>query len=144
MVPLPFASRRIGPIAIYPPQEEVERLFAPLGQVVSVRTAREIHVLAAITALMAPYYTLLNELVNWCGSYGVEELPAKAYTTALFSAMTQLVEDAQEGRLARMAETMTPGGLNHMTKQYLLAHNAFKPWVESLEPVMERLEGGEL
>jgi pyrroline-5-carboxylate reductase len=141
MVPLPFAARRIGPIAIYPPQSEVERIFAPLGQIVSVETAREIHVLAAITALMAPYYTLLHELVTWCGSYGVDELSAKAYTTSLFSAMNQLADDAEEGRLARMAEIMTPGGLNYMAKQYLLTKNAFNPWAEALDPVMDRLEG---
>jgi len=139
MVPLPFAARHLGPIVIYPNTEELKQLMTPLGQVVVAQTPHEVHVLQAITALMAPFDTLLDEIVSWAGANGVEEMPAKAYTAAFFGAICQQVAEASAGRLHELANEMTPGGLNAMAKDYINKHNAFKPWVEALDPVMERL-----
>ena len=54
MVPLPFAAKRIGPIAIYPHDREVANLFKPLGEII-VDEVKQIEALAAITALMSSY-----------------------------------------------------------------------------------------
>ncbi|MCL1874081.1 MAG: NAD(P)-binding domain-containing protein [Clostridiales bacterium] len=139
MVPLPFVARHLGPIVIYPHLEELARLMAPLGQVVAAQTPHEVHVLQAITALMAPFDTLLAEIVCWAGANGVEEMPAKAYTVAFFGAICQQVAEVPSGRLRELADEMTPGGLNAMAKDHINQHNAFKPWVAALDPVMERL-----
>ncbi|KUO71880.1 MAG: hypothetical protein APF77_07150 [Clostridia bacterium BRH_c25] len=65
MVPLPFAAKRIGPIAIYPNNKDVSDLFAPIGEIMGVDDVKRIEALAAITGLTSSYYTLLLEIVKW-------------------------------------------------------------------------------
>lgn len=140
MVPLPFVAQHLGPIAIYPPHPEVQQMFAVLGQIIAVDNARDIHVLGAITALMAPFYTLLAQIVAWGGGYGLEEATVQAYSSGFFAALAQLAAQATPEALRRLADEMTPGGLNDMAKTYLSQHNAFALWTQALEPVMQRLE----
>jgi len=140
MVPLPYVAQRIGPIALYPPNREVTELVAPLGQIVAVESAQEIKVLAAITALMAPYYTLLQQIVAWSGGEGLEEMPAKTYTAAFFGALSHLALAAEPGGLLMLSQEMTPGGLNEMAKNYIEAQHGFGCWVEALDPVLKRLQ----
>ncbi len=52
MVPLPFAAKRIGPIAIYPNDRDVAEIFAPLGEIIGVDDVKRIEALAAITGLV--------------------------------------------------------------------------------------------
>jgi hypothetical protein len=89
---------------------------------------------------MAPFDTLLDHIVRWAGENGVEEMSAKAYTTAFFDAICRQVAQAPAGRLHELANEMTPGGLNAMAKEHIGRHEAFSVWVEALNPVMERLE----
>ena len=138
-VPLPFVAKHLGPIVIYPQSDELVRLMSPLGQVVVANTPHEVHVFQAITSFMAPFDTLLDEIVRWAGENGVEEMAAKAYTTAFFGAICQQVAQAPEGRLHELANEMTPGGINAMAKDYISRNNAFSVWIEALNPVMERL-----
>ena len=139
MVPLPFAAQHLGPIVIYPHSEELFNLMSPLGQIVVAKNPHEVHVLQSITALMAPFDTLLDEIVRWAGDNGVEEMPAKAFTTAFFGAICQQVAQAPAGRLGELANEMTPGGLNAMAKESIGRNQGFSLWSEALKPVIERL-----
>lgn len=140
MVPLPFVAQHIGPIVIYPHSEELIGLISPLGQVIVVNSPHEVHVLQAITALMAPFDTLMDHIVQWADQNGVDEMSAKAYTAAFLGAICQQVAQAPAGRLHELSNEMTPGGLNAMAKEYIGHRNAFTAWIDALNPVMERLE----
>ena len=139
MVPLPFVAQHLGPIVIFPQSEELYNLMSPLGQIVVAKSLHEVHVLQSITALMAPFDTLLDEIVRWAGDNGVEEMSAKAFTTAFFGAICQQVAQVQAGRLSELANEMTPGGLNAMAKESIGRNQGFSLWVEALKPVIERL-----
>ena len=139
IVPLPFVAQHLGPIVIYPQSEELYDLMAPLGQIVVAENLHEVHVLQSITALMAPFDTLLDVIVRWAGDNGVEEMAAKAYTTAFFGAICQQVAQAPAGRLSELANEMTPGGLNAMAKEFIGKNQGFNIWAEALKPVIERL-----
>ena len=139
IVPLPFIAQHIGPIVIYPQSEELFNLLSSLGQIVVAKNPHEVHVLQSITALMAPFDTLLDEIVRWAGENGVEEMPAKAFTTAFFGAICQQVAQVPAGRLSELANEMTPGGLNAMAKEYISKNQGFNLWAEALKPVIERL-----
>ena len=139
IVPLPFVAQHLGPIVIYPHSEELYDLMSPLGQIVVAKNSHEVHVLQSITALMAPFDTLLDKIVRWAGENGVDEMPAKAFTTAFFGAICQQVSQVQAGRLSELADEMTPGGLNAMAKEYINKNQGFNLWPEALKPVIERL-----
>jgi len=139
MVPLPFASRRIGPIAIYPNDGDTGDLFAPLGEIVGVDDVRKIEALAAITALMSSYYNLLWELVKWGEREGLSRKESTDYTTAFFQALSFQARHSDESDLGRLAMEMTPGGLNEMALLSIKGEGGFEPWVRALDPVLARL-----
>ncbi|MEL7566044.1 MAG: NAD(P)-binding domain-containing protein [Dehalobacterium sp.] len=139
MVPLPFASRRIGPIAIYPKDRDTADLFAPLGEIVPVDDVKKIEALAAITALMSSYYNLLWEVVKWGEREGLSRKEATGYTTAFFEALSFQARHNNESDLGQLAMEMTPGGLNEMALLSIREQDGFEPWVRALDPVIRRL-----
>lgn len=139
MVPLPFASRRIGPIVIYPKDEDVANLFAPIGEIISVDEVEKVEALAAITALMSSYYQLLWEIVKWAKGKGLSEKESTDYTIAFFEALSIQAHHIEDMSLSSLSKEMTPGGLNEMALIKIKNENSFQPWIEALELVMKRL-----
>ena len=140
MVPLPVAAQRIGPIAIYPNDREVADLFQPLGEIIGVDDVNKIDALAAITALMSSYYTLLWEVVQWGEREGLSRQEATDYTTSFFEALSFQARHAGADDLGRLAQEMTPGGLNEMTLKFIRGQDGFSPWIRALDPVLARLK----
>lgn len=139
MVPLPFASKRIGPIAIFPNDKDVAELFAPIGSIVGVGDVGQIEALQAITGLVSSYYTLLLEIVRWAEGEGLSREEANNYTTALFKALSEQVCDAEADELERLAGEMTPGGINEMALTAIKEHGGFEAWIRALDPALARL-----
>jgi len=139
LVPLSFVAVRRGPIVLYPPLPEVEELIRPIGDVVAVDDRYHAAVLAAVTAYVASYFILTQQIVDWASSLGVPEDTAKDYTTRMFAALAGQGVDATPERLRELAEEMTPGGINYMVQKYIREKDAFAPWTEAMEAVMARL-----
>ncbi|KJS20150.1 MAG: hypothetical protein VR72_15665 [Clostridiaceae bacterium BRH_c20a] len=139
MVPLPFASRRVGPIVICPNDRDVVELFTPLGKIVALDDVKKMEGLLSITALMSSYYDLLWEIVKWSESNGISRKESIDYTTAFFEALSSQARHAKGGDIGGLAEEMTPGGLNEMALLAIREQNGFKPWLKSLDSVLERV-----
>ena len=140
IVPLPFIAQHLGPILIYPHSEELYDLMSPLGSIVVAKSTHEVIILQAITALMAPFDTLLDEIVCWAGDNGIEEMSAKSYTASFFGAICQQVAQAPAGRLSELANEMTPGGFNAMAKEFINKNQGFDLWIDALKKVVKRTE----
>lgn len=139
MVPLPFAAKRIGPIAIYPNDRDVAEIFAPLGEIIGVDDVKKIETLAAITGLISSCYTLLWEIVEWGGREGLSLKEATTYTAAIFEALSFHAHNSEEGELRRLAREMTPGGLNEMALLSIKEEGGFESWVRALDSILARL-----
>jgi len=139
IVPLSFVAQHFGPIVVYPQSDELIRLIAPLGEVVVAKSPHEVRVFQAITGLMASFDTLLDNIVCWAETHDVDEMSAKAYTSAFFGAICRQVAHAPAGRLHELANEMTPGGINAMAKKHLIEKQAINAWIEALNPIMKRL-----
>lgn len=137
IVPLSFISKRNGPIAIYPSNEDVISLMSKLGHVVVMDCVEKIESIAAITGLMTPYYTLLNNLVNWGCENNLTLEESKAYTSSFFEALSK---HAGENDLEILSKEMTPGGINEMALNHIEDKSGFEPWTDILEPIMTRLK----
>lgn len=140
MVPLSFAAKRRGPIAIYPDIKEVKELFAPLGEIVGLNYQTKIEALAAVTGLMSSYYVLLNEIVNWGESKGLTRNEAADYTTSFFEALSYNAHSLGEEGLKILSEEMTKGGLNEMALKDIVKEKGISSWINALEPIMDRLQ----
>lgn len=139
LVPLSFVAVRRGPIVLYPPLEEVIDLIQPIGDVVAVDDRYHAAVLAGITAYVASYFTLNQQIVDWAVGRGVPLDTAKDYTTRMFAALAGQAVDASPARLRELADEMTPGGINYMVRQEILAKDGFAVWTDAMKDVMKRL-----
>lgn len=139
LVPLSFIAVRRGPIILYPPLPEVVNLLEPIGDVVTVDDRYHAAVLAAITAYVASYFTLVQQMVDWAVSFGVPVEQAKDYITRMLVALAGQGMDASPERLRELAEEMTPGGINWMVKEYIQSKDGFRLWTDGMPEVMARL-----
>lgn len=137
MIPLSFISKRSGPIAIYPSNKEIEHIINKLGNIIPVDCVEKIESIAAITGLMAPYYSLLNNIVNWGSENNLSLNESKEYTTSFFEALSR---HAGGNNLDDLANEMTPGGINEMAYNHLKNVNGYQPWTQILEPIMMKLK----
>lgn len=141
VLPLPFISKRIGPLVIHPSCAEVEELLGPLGELVILETEEEMNVVRCITALMSPYYELVNSIVEWSQNNGMSEPAAKAYATSFFGALSVIAAGTEKGKLKELAEEMTPGGLNWQAVTQLQNHHAFELWQDAMDKILDRVTG---
>ena len=139
-VPLPYASRHVGPIALFPDDEIAREIFESLGTVIAVKQESQLESLTIITALMAPYYALLEKVVNWAVKEGVGHKQASDFTASMFSALSAMVEGLTDSNIDSLVqESMTPGGLNESAMKAITAMDGFNPWVFALDKVKEKI-----
>lgn len=140
-VPLPFASRRIGPIVLFGDDSVCEELLNILGTVIKVKNEKDLEVLASVTGLMVPYYGLVNEIVKWCITKGMDFKNALDYTCCMNEALSILMrEECGKDVEAYMSATATPGGLNELALNEIKKVSGYKIWVESLEKIGKRYD----
>lgn len=63
-------------------------LFAHVGQPVQLKDAAEMSVVTPVTALMAPYYQLLDSVTKWMTAGGVRQQAASVFVGSLFHALS--------------------------------------------------------
>jgi len=140
-VPLPFASRRFGPIILYGSDPVSEDLLSHIGSIVKVKTEKEMEILAVVTGLMVSYYGLVGEIVTWCMEKGLDFQSALEYTNRMNESLSILMRtECTEDIEAFLIENSTPGGTNEFALRYLREKHAFDPWKEAMEIIGKRYD----
>lgn len=138
-VPLPFASKRIGPIVLYGNDDIVESILSLVGTVIKVKEEKDLEVLASVTGLMVPYYGLVYKIVKWCMSKGMDFRSALDYTCCMNEALSILMrQECGEDVEAFMSATATPGGMNELAWKEIERVSGYNIWTEALEKVGKR------
>ncbi|SMC64764.1 pyrroline-5-carboxylate reductase [Desulfocicer vacuolatum DSM 3385] len=139
-VPLPCTAIHVGPIAVFPDHEVVSSLFDPLGTVIAVDEEAKLETLAIITALLAPYYAMVETVVNWGEKQGIDRKDAASYTASMFGALSVIAQSRADGDLATLKkECMTPGGLNALAMEIIDSKGGFENIIPALEAVKEKV-----
>lgn len=140
-VPLPAAARRSGPVLVYPHVEALVPLWRSLGTPVAAGSEDEFEVLWSLTALISPWYALLDDLQRWCLRHGARGDTAVAYLPALFECLSrQAAEAPGEGAFATLArEAQTPGGINEQAMRLVREAGAYAGVLAALDAVVARL-----
>ena len=139
MVPLPFAAMHIGPIAAYPYDEEIEELFAPLGQLIVMGKEAELSVISGLTGIMSAFYMLIHETAKFGAEQGLSPRTSLDYMTAFYEALSIKARAREDCDIYDLAYEMTPGGLNDMALKSMLSDDGYTPWINALRKVMDRL-----
>ena len=139
-LPLPSCAERLGPIVVYPGEPWAMAFFAPLGTPLAAAEERELNVLWALTALIAPYFALIAAGAGWAANAGVAAPTAGTYLATMFHALSTLAVRAPGGDFeALTAEAMTPGGLNQQALEEIRAAGGFEAFLAALDTILARL-----
>ncbi len=80
-LPLPPISLRKGPVPICPPSVKVKNFFNHLGIAVEISNEKLFTNFWCMTAMMAPYYEILDTLSKWLSSKGLKKVDTQKYIT---------------------------------------------------------------
>jgi pyrroline-5-carboxylate reductase len=141
VLPLPPVARRIGPIALSPPDPELEAWLATVGTVVAVADDHHFETVWSTSALIATFYELVSRAADWGVAQGLTRDAAERYAKSVFHAVAQPLADpgAKPAELAELAQTK--GGLNEQILRHLTQAGAFDEVGRALDAVLARLEG---
>jgi pyrroline-5-carboxylate reductase len=139
-VPLPPAAQHVGPIILYPGDPAVGALLGQIGELYTVLEENHISVLAAVTALMSPFFALLGETARWAEAAGVDRPIAHNYTASMFHALAYQALKMPETNFSDLAaEVATPGGLNEQALAVIREQSGYTAFLKALDAVAVRL-----
>jgi pyrroline-5-carboxylate reductase len=142
LAPLPSVARRLGPLILYPPVPEVAALLQGLGQLIQLQSESDLDALWAVTGLMAPYFGLLDEVVDWLTRQHLYVSQARPFVAALFEALAATAaERSGEGFDKLRAAHTTPGGLNEQAYRELKAAGWMNLFSQTLDLIKARTQG---
>ena len=126
---------------IYPPDPQVDDLFAALGTVFPVETEVEFDAMCAATATIASYYAFIDGVASWLARNGVPEAKARDYVARMFWGLTSTAVDAPERSFQSLAsDHATAGGINEQFLRHLVEHGLVESVSEGLDAVMQRIK----
>lgn len=142
LLPLPPVEQRLGPIAFFPADRNVEALLKPVGTTVPIASKHELLVIWTLTALIASYYGFISQAVDWAAQNGADPQAARTYATSMLHALSTIAaapDAAPPSVLALHAQTK--GGLNEQVVRELGAKGWFDAVASALDGIQKRLEG---
>lgn len=139
-VPLPCTAIHKGPIAIYPHHEGSAAFFRSLGTVIALDREAQLETLSIVTALMAPYYAFVEQVVAWAVGEGIQREKAASYTASMFEALSVIAGYAEGGNIDQLVTgCMTPGGLNEQAMATINARGGFGSLIAALDNVKQKI-----
>jgi len=140
-LPLPPIALRKGPIPICPANKKVKFFFNHLGTAVEISDEKLFTNFWCMTAMMAPYYEMLNTLSKWLSSRGLKKTDTQKYITSLFLAMSEdaLVNSKKDLKIL-IRNSQTPGGLNAQALNKLRKLGFYKLLNITADNILKRLK----
>ena len=140
-LPLPPIALRKGPVPICPANKKVKKFFNHLGAAVEISDEKLFTNFWCMTAMMAPYYEILNTLSKWLTSKGLKNADTQKYITSLFSAMSEYaVLNSKKDLKILIKNSQTPGGLNEQALNKLRKLGFYKLLNKTANNVLKILE----
>lgn len=138
LIPLPVIALHVGPVVLSPDVPEVRSLFNGCGDLVVLENEQDIPTLASASAVMSSYFALLNSVMDWTTSKGVDPERARGYLTSLFEALALEAKGVPIDHMAGMPEEHeTPGGLNEYVRLSLKNAGFFSEMQRALEALYD-------
>ena len=140
-LPLPPIALRKGPVPICPANKKVKFFFNHLGTVVEISDEKLFTNFWCMTAMMAPYYEMLNTFSKWLSSRGLKKTDTQKYITSLFLALSEdaLVNSKKDLKIL-IKNSQTPGGLNEQALNKLRKLGFYKLLNITADNILKRLK----
>ena len=133
-------AKHVGPIILYPDNPAVGDMLGRIGDLYAVSDENHLNVLAAVTALISPFFALLGETARWAEAAGVDRPIARAYTAAMFHGKAKQALTMPATSFSELgAEAATPGGLNEQALAVIRKQGGYTAFLAGLDAVAVRL-----
>jgi pyrroline-5-carboxylate reductase len=140
VIPLPPIESKKGPIILYPPNKFAKNFFKNLGFVIEINNEKKLNSFWSTSALMAPFYELLNVSTNWLSSKGINKNNAINYVSELFLGLAQdATNKKSKGFKKLVAESQTPKGLNEQALKELKKSKFYSKLNNTLNSIHKRM-----
>ena len=140
VIPLPPIEIKQGPIVIFPPNRFVKQFFSHLGSVIEIKNEKTLNNFWSTSALMAPYYELLNVSSNWLSQKGINKDKAVDYITELFYGLSRdVLNKKKKGLKQLVAESQTPKGINEQALRELKKSKFYSKLNNTLNSIHKRM-----
>tara|TARA_Y100000591_G_scaffold218275_1_gene189812 strand:- start:252 stop:1019 length:768 start_codon:yes stop_codon:yes gene_type:complete len=139
-IPLPPISLRKGPVPIFPPNKQVKNFFNNLGNTIELQNENLSLNFWVNSAMMAPFYELLQTLSEWLIKKGVKKDKAQKYVTSLFAALSEDAFKKSENLKKLVKDSQTPKGLNEQAVEELRKLGFYKSLNKVSESILSRLK----
>ncbi|AJY47932.1 pyrroline-5-carboxylate reductase [Martelella endophytica] len=141
--PLPAVAFHGGPTPIFPPDEDVVAMFAPLGTPVAVETEDEYQALCVATATLAGAFAYYETISDWLEAKSVPADKARAFSGAVFYALAATARNAPDDSFATLTgHSATRGGTNEQVLKNLKDDGAYQALWKALDGIWDRFEAG--
>ena len=140
VIPLPPIETKQGPIVIFPPNKFAKQFFSHLGSVIEIKNEKILNNFWSTSALMAPYYELLNTSANWLAQKGVNKNKAVNYITELFYGLSKDALNKKKMGLKQLVkESQTPKGINEQALRELKKSKFYSKLNNALNSIHKRM-----
>ncbi len=142
VAPVPPVARRNGPIAMCPPNGELAGFLDPIGTVIEVSDEAQLDAFFSASALMAPYFELLESVSAWLRAQGVDAAQADRYTGSLFRGIAERsTQPTGQGFAELVEEHATRAGINEQLRRELIASGFYDRIQAGLDLIQARMQG---
>ena len=138
-IPLPPIALCKGPVPIYPPNSKVKKFFDKLGSTVEINNEKLSLNFWTTSAMMAPFYEILNSLSNWLVKRGIKKENAQKYISSLFLALSEDAFNHKKNLKKLVKASQTPGGLNQQAVQDLRKAGFYRLLEKIASRILKRL-----
>ena len=139
-IPLPPIAFRKGPVPIFPPNKKVRNFFNNLGDTIEIRNENLSLNFWANSAMMAPFYEMLQNLSIWLTRKGVKKNSSQKYITSLFVALAEDALNKSKDLKKLVKESQTPKGLNEQAVKELKNLGFYSSLNKVTDSILKRLK----
>eukprot|EP01035_Chromulina_nebulosa_P021686 gene21686-28064_t len=139
-VPLPSASKRTGPILMFPSNDYIESVLSLIGTPVICDKEDEMKTFVSITGHISPFYELMNVIQQWAVANNVSSETSRKFIASFYSSLSIGAELSTDSFQELCEEAATPSGLNEQAINKLRNTNHYNDVIDSLSDILLRLK----
>ncbi|MFC6673802.1 NAD(P)-binding domain-containing protein [Marinobacterium aestuariivivens] len=140
-MPLSCAEFGAGAVPIFPENEEVAGLFAPLGTVVQLQAEEQFELATVAACYNGWLLDLFATVSGWLEQKGLPPEKARELTLSATAGAAALGAGRTDLSLGQLSDGIaTPNTLTRLGLDHLKASGAFAPWAGACERLHQRLQ----
>jgi pyrroline-5-carboxylate reductase len=140
-VPLPAASKRSGPVIMFPPNASIEAILSVVGTTIPCTDELQMKPMISLTGHISSFYELMKVSQDWQVEHGVDPATAKQFVGSFYSSLAAVANSSEESFAYMTEEAATPGGLNEQSVNHLRSTEHYALHEDSMTQILDRLLG---